>query len=211
MTALTAAWADEQGQTVRLNLAGSNVLAQQIEAARRADLFISADDVWMDYLADRDLIDTTTRATLLSNTLVVITTDGQHTDYVQALTGARYVSIADPEAVPAGRYARASLQAIPHGSGTLWDAVSPHIAPAPDATAALAQVRGDIVGIVYGSDAMGSTRVRVVGELPAAVPIRYAVAMVHRKPQCAAAKSLLKHLQSPEAWPMFAAHGFTEP
>ena len=192
---------------VRFNFAGSNTLAMQIEAADAADVFISADMAWMDRLEAGGKLVEGSRRTLLSNTLVVVA----HRD--AALTAAsadmlrnpavRHVSIGDPDAVPAGRYARAWMQ-----DEGVWDDVSDKVAPAADVRAALRVVEADpaVLGIVYATDAGASDRVRVLFEAQGGPQIRYPAALVKRGGSCPAAVAFLEHLEASDG--VFAEHGF---
>ena len=162
MLEVAGAYTTRTGTGVALNTAGSNVLAQQIEAGAPADVFVSADARWIDELIAGGSLDPASRRELLSNRLVVIAHSGAGYSLESlSLIGAlpfRYLSIADPDSVPAGRYARSLLEHTPRPSGTAWDEVAARVAPAPDVRAALAVVAAepDAIGIVYRSDVMGA-------------------------------------------------------
>jgi len=144
-------------------------LAQQIAAAPRAGVFVSADDRWVDFLEQRGRTVPASRRPFLTNSLVVVA----RTDSPWRLSDARdlaalgfhHLALAEPSAVPAGRYAKAALEAM-----GLWTAVEARVAPTADVRAALALVESDpeIAGIVYRTDALVSDRVRVLAEVPAA-------------------------------------------
>ncbi len=117
------------------SFASSSTLARQIEAGAPADLFISADQKWMDYAVDKKAIDTATRQTLLGNSLVVVApkasvqkdfTIDSKTNWTSLLNGGR-LAVGDPEHVPAGIYAKEALQKL-----GAWDTLSPKLAPAED-------------------------------------------------------------------------------
>ena len=154
------------------SFAGSSVLARQIENGAPAALYFSADEQWMDYLAARNLIVPASRESLLGNRLVLITPrDRQfpldiHSGFplAQALNGGRLV-LADPDAVPAGRYARAALQSL-----GAWKGVEKNIVRADNVRSALTFVdRGEVAaGIVYATDAALSRNVAVIGTFPTA-------------------------------------------
>lgn len=142
-----------------------HLLARQIEAGAPADLFISADQKWMDYAVDKKAIDTATRQTLLGNSLVVVApkaseqkdfTIDSKTNWTSLLNGGR-LAVGDPEHVPAGIYAKEALQKL-----GAWDTLSPKLAPAEDVRGALALVERNEapLGIVYGSDAVASKGVK---------------------------------------------------
>ncbi|MDX1503949.1 MAG: molybdate ABC transporter substrate-binding protein [Thermoanaerobaculia bacterium] len=214
LTEVAARLRTELGLEAAHNFAGSNVLALQIEASRAADVFLSANEVWMDRIESAGLLVEGTRHRLLGNRLVVVAhpESGWRLDRLEELPDLefRYLSIADPRAVPAGVYARRLLQAVEAGGTDLWSRVADRLAPAPDVRAALAMVeaRRDAVGIVYATDAAASARVRVLASVPEppAPQIRYSVAVV--RPGSPAAAAYLDFLLGPEAGEIFERHGF---
>ncbi len=201
------------GRKVVVSFAGSSVLARQIEAGSPADMFISADEAWMDELAKRDLVKPDSRSDLLSNRLVLIAPVSsiatlkvaQGFPLLQALDGGR-LALADPEAVPAGRYARAALTSL-----GVWPSVKDHLAQAQNVRVALAYVaRGEApFGVVYETDAISEKRVRVVDAFPAAShpPIVYPVALTNRAGE--GARNFLAYLESEKARAVFARLGFS--
>lgn len=161
----------EKNVDVVSSFASSSTLARQIEAGAPADLFISADQKWMDYAVDKKSIDTATRETLLGNSLVVVApkasaqkdfTIDSKTNWTSLLNGGR-TAVGDPEHVPAGIYAKEALQKL-----GAWDTTAPKLAPAEDVRGALALVERNEapLGIVYGSDAVASKGVKVVATFP---------------------------------------------
>ena len=188
------------GQRVVVSYAGSNVLARQIEAGAPAALFISADTDWVDEVESRGLAAPGTRRNLLANDLVLIAPAASTVrlriapgfDLARALGGGR-LALANPEAVPAGKYARASLKHL-HA----WDAVRDRTAPAENVRAALALVaRGEApLGIVYRTDALAERRVRIVDAFPADSHPPIVYPMVEMKGAPAAARALAAHLAS---------------
>lgn len=197
------------------SFASSSTLARQIEAGAPADLFISADQKWMDYAVSKDSIQPDTRANLLENTLVLVApkvskqgdiTINAQTDWLKLLDGGR-LAVGDPDHVPAGIYAKESLQKL-----GAWDALSSKLAPAEDVRSALALVERDEapLGIVYGSDAVASKGVKVVAVFPADThqKVEYPIAIVkgHDTPVVSA---FYKYLQGPEAAKVFQQYGFT--
>lgn len=209
---IVTAYQKESGQSVAVSFAASSALARQIEASSGADLFISADENWMDYLDKKGLIDKTSREDLLGNQLVLIAskaapvdiTIAPHFNLLAALKGGR-LAIADPATVPAGKYAKAALMAL--GS---WDSVAPHLADAEDVRVALAYVaRGEApLGIVYRTDALAEPRVKIVGTFPEAShpPILYPAALT--KDAGPKAHVFLAYLSSPQARAIFGKNGF---
>jgi molybdate transport system substrate-binding protein len=227
---VATAFTSRTGTGVALNTAGSNVLAQQIEAGAPADVFVSADARWIDELIASGSLDPASRRELLSNRLVVVAHSGAGYSLESlSLIGAlpfRYLSIADPDSVPAGRYARSLLEHTPRPSGTAWDEVAARVAPAPDVRAALAVVAAepDAIGIVYRSDVMGGARdgnggagggstrgveVLLQIEREPDPPIRYVGALVRRSGALAPESAeLLDFLGGDEASVIFERHGF---
>jgi molybdate transport system substrate-binding protein len=202
------------GTGVRLSYAASSSLARQIEAGAPADLFISADLDWMDYLAGRKLIRTDTRIDLAGNALVLIASRAAPVTLkiapgfpIAATLGQNRLAIADPASVPAGKYAQAALTNL-----GVWNAVSTRIAAAENVRAALLLVsRGEApLGIVYSTDATADPGVTIVDTFPESThkPILYPAALTATA-QPAAAK-VLDFLKSDAAWPAFQRQGFTK-
>jgi molybdate transport system substrate-binding protein len=200
-----------RGQVV-FNFAASSVLARQIEASGGADIFMSADLDWMDYLGTRGLIDHATRTNLLGNRLVLIAprdstlslTIAPRFDIAGALRGGR-IAVADPDSVPAGRYGRTALASL-----GVWSSVADRLVQAENVRVALAYVaRGETpLGIVYTTDAMAEPRVRIVGTFPANThpPIVYPAALT--KDARPGAAAFLRYLAGPEAAAVFRTAGF---
>ncbi len=204
------------GVTLTPSYASTSLLARQIEAGAPADIFVAADEQWMDYLAERRLIAPASRLDLVGNRLVLIAP----ADRVPALTiapgfpiaaalgaGGR-LAVADPVHVPAGRYGKAALVTL-----GVWDRVASRLAPADNVRAALAFVaRGEApLGIVYASDAVAEPAVRVVDTFPAGTHplIRYPAALTTGASPDAAA--VLAAIASAEARTIFEKHGFLPP
>ena len=220
MLEVAGAYTARAGTGVALNTAGSNVLAQQIEAGAPADVFVSADARWIDQLIAGGSLEPASRRELLSNRMVVVAHSGAGYSLENlSLIGTlpfRYLSIADPDSVPAGRYARSLLEHTPRPSGTAWDEVAARVAPAPDVRAALALVAAEpeAIGIVYRSDVMDAATSRGVEvlleiEREPDPPIRYVAALVRRSTALApGASELLDFLAGDEASAIFERHGF---
>ena len=196
------------------NYAASSVLARQIEQGAGADMFVSADEQWMNYLAERRLVDTSTRVSFLSNRLVLIAPSNAPLslriasgfDLHRALHGGK-LAMADPDSVPAGRYGRAALQSL-----GVWDAVEGDVVRAENVRAALRYVElGEAAaGIVYLTDARASTQVTIAGEFPEASHphISYPMAVVSGG-HTAEARAWESFLQSDTADAVFTRAGFT--
>ncbi|HWA22146.1 MAG TPA: molybdate ABC transporter substrate-binding protein [Caulobacterales bacterium] len=200
-----------------LSYAASSTLARQIEQGARADLFISADEDWMNYLAERKLIEPATRVSILSNKLVLVAPADRPLkvkiapgfDLNGALAGGK-LAMADPESVPAGKYGRAALQAL-----GAWNAVEADVARAENVRAALRFVEtGDAAaGIVYFTDARASgDKVVIVGEFPqSSFPkISYPLAAI-KGGQSEEAKAFAAFLRGPKAQAIFRSQGFITP
>ena len=206
---------DDPVETV-FNFAGSNTLAQQIRAAPYADVFLSADETWVDFLIEAGRTIGEPRRRILSNRLVAIAHHRADLEIEEperlAEADFRFLALADPEAVPAGRYAKAALEGLPANTSSLWHAVSRRLAPTLDVRAALALVESDprIVGIVYRTDAATSARVRVLFDLPQVEgqPISYSAARIAGGARPETARRFLDYLTGPAARAIAAQHGF---
>lgn len=210
MNRLAAEYQKQSGKTVAVSLAASSILAKQIESSGGADVFICADEDWMDYLDKKALLAAGTRTDLLGNGLVLVGAKGAAPvvprpgfDLKGLLKGGR-LAIADPASVPAGKYGKEALTRL-----RAWDGVA--LAPAENVRVALAYVaRGEApLGIVYTTDARAEPAVTVVGTFPESshAPIRYPVALVKdAKPQ---ARGFLAFLTAPAARSVFEKAGFT--
>ncbi|HLS79915.1 MAG TPA: molybdate ABC transporter substrate-binding protein [Steroidobacter sp.] len=198
---------------VRHSFAASSTLARQIEAGARADVFLSADLQWMDYLQQRSLIDANSRVELLGGRLALIAP--RDSDVALQLTagapllaalGARgRLATGDPESVPAGRYARAALESL-----GLWKQLEPRLARTENVRVALSYVaRGEApLGVVYTTDAAVEPRVRIVDVFPEGShpAITYPIAATSAAQ--VAAKEYIAFLQGPQARAIFSAAGF---
>lgn len=216
LEAAAQAWSAKGHPKPILSFAATSALARQIEAGAPADLFISADEEWMDTLAGRNLIAPQSRATMVGNRLVLIASakstvalDLQHDKSIVPLLGSGRLAIADPEGVPAGRYAKQALTKL-----AIWEPVASRIAAGDNVRAALSLVaRGEApLGIVYATDAAAEPKVRVVATFPAGShpPIRYPLAIL-KGSRNADAEAFRTFLLSPEANAIFRRFGFTLP
>ncbi|MDP4003195.1 molybdate ABC transporter substrate-binding protein [Methylobacterium sp. NEAU K] len=215
----SAAWKKETGKTARISYAGSNALAKQIEAGAPADLFIAADEAWMDYADRAGTLKPGTRVDLLRNTLVLIAPGPTNPasepqvalapDLGTTLThmlGDGKLAMATIDAVPAGKYGKAALEKL-----GAWKAVEGQVAQAENVRAVLLLVaRGEAsLGIVYATDAAADPRVHVLATFPSDShpPIIYPAALLKdsRNPDAA---SLLAYLSGPGARGFFERQGF---
>jgi len=207
-------FADKTGHTIKPSYAASSALARQIEQGAPADVFASADLKWMDYLAGRKLINPDTRFNLLGNTLVLIAPAASPRGAVElspdtdiaALAGDGRIATGNPDSVPVGLYFKQAMERAGQ-----WQKVAPKVASADSVRAALAFVeRGEApLGVVYATDAVVSSKVKVVGAFPATMhdPIVYPFALVAGR-ENPAAQAFLDFIRTPEAKGVFAKHGF---
>jgi molybdate transport system substrate-binding protein len=214
LDAINQRFEHDAARKVTASYAASSALAKQIEAGAPADIFISADLDWMDYLARKSLIQPQTRFNLLANKLVLIAPAdsklsieiGENFPLAKALGDGR-LAMADPNAVPAGKYGKASLEAL-----GVWTSVAAKIAPAENVRAALLYVarRETPLGIVYQTDAAAEPGVKIVGTFPDNThpPIIYPAALTASASNPDAA-SYLAFLKSPAARSLFQDQGFS--
>lgn len=198
-----------------ISYGASSALAKQIESGAPAQLFISADLDWMDYLEQRKLLRDGTRRNILGNKLVLIApVDSAVKIEIQPgfalarLLGDGRLATADPASVPAGKYTKAALEKL-----GVWDSVAGKLAPAENVRAALTLVaRGETpLGTVYATDAAVEAKVRVVAVFPDGLhpPIVYPAALTSTAPASGAAADFLALLSSPAARKVFEKYGFT--
>ncbi len=201
------------GNKVIVSYAGSNTLAKQIESGAPADVFISADLDWMDYLDQRHLLAPNTRYNLLRNSIVLIAPASSTSTLkigpnfgLAAALGFDKLAMANPDSVPAGKYGKSALESL-----GVWSSVEKQVARAENVRAALALVsRGEApFGIVYRTDAIADKGVKIVDTFPpdSHPPIIYPAALVVTT-KSAAAKDLLDFLRSPSARRIWEKYGF---
>lgn len=214
MDEIAAAFHAETGHDVQLSLAGSSVLARQIRQGAPADVFVSANALWMDVLDESGIIAPDTRFDLVGNSLVLIAHGRQAAPLhigpgldLGALLGKGHLAMALVDAVPAGIYGKSALVHL-----GLWDGVAPQVAQTDNVRAALALVAsGEApLGIVYATDAVAAGNVTVVGSFPADShpPIIYPAAAVAGR-DGAAISGFLSFLKGPDAGDALARQGFT--
>lgn len=214
LTAAAEVWARKGHARPVLSFAASSALARQIEAGAPADLFVSADEEWMDHVAARNLLMPRTRVSFLGNSLVLVAPAasrvrlaiGPRFPLARALGSGR-LAMADPDAVPAGKYGREALTRL-----GVWTSVAGKVARAENVRAALAFVeRGEApLGIVYATDARASRGVRVVATFPreSHAPISYPVARLQTSGN-GDARAFQSFLLSAEGKAIFRRFGFT--
>jgi molybdate transport system substrate-binding protein len=211
---VNAAWERRSGRHAVVDYAGSNALARQIAQGAPADLFISADREWMEYVSAKGLTQKDSERSLLGNRLVLIAPRASKVRLhiapgfalASALGGGRLAMC--NTAVPAGKYGEAALKTL-----GVWPSVEQHTAQAQNVRAALALVaRGEApLGIVYATDAAAEPAVRVVDRFPDDThpPIVYPVALLRGAQP--AARDLLQFMEAADARPLFEKQGFTVP
>ncbi|MFW5925182.1 MAG: molybdate ABC transporter substrate-binding protein [Myxococcota bacterium] len=204
------AWEGRGGEPVAFSFGGTSRLARQVTQGAPADVFIAADERWMDYVAERGAIRPETREAVVHNGLVVVVPAerGRELGSLRDLAAPRVRRLAlGNRAVPVGRYAEAALR-----DAGVWPAVRARVVRAEHTRAALAWVvRGEAdAGIVYRSDAMSEPRVRIARAIPADrhPPIVYPAAVTRRASPEKAARAFVRFLSSPEARALFEGAGF---
>jgi len=211
----SAAWTRQTGKATRISYAGSSALARQIEGGIPADIFISADVPWMDYVAERKLIKPASRSDFLGNQIVLIAGKDSRIDLEidkgfnlrGGLGQDGRLAMANVDAVPAGKYGKAALEAL-----GVWSSVSDRVAQAENVRMALTLVsRGEApLGIVYKTDAASDPSVRIVGAFPAvshpAIIYPMALLSTSSRPD---AQAFIDFLKTPQAKPFFEKQGFT--
>jgi len=214
MKDVSALWVKAGHPPLRLSFGASSTLARQIEEGAPAALFASADEKWMDYLAQTNLIAADTRKDLLGNDLVLVVpadkplhvTIGPDFDLPGLLGADGRLATGDPAHVPVGIYAEQALKKL-----GWWNKVAPRLARTADVRAALLLVeRGEApAGIVYATDAAVSKAVMVAGTFPASShdPVAYPFAVVKAQ-DTPEARALLTFLSGPQARAVFVQRGF---
>ena len=211
LDASNAEWQKETGKRATISYA---VLAKQIEQDAPAQIFISADLDWMDYVEQKKLIKPASRVNLLGNRIVLIARKdkAQPIEIRQGfdlakLLGRGYLAVANVDSVPAGKYAKAALEKL-----DVWASVADKLAQSADVRAALLRVsRGQApVGIVYQTDAAADQNVTIIGAFPDNThqPIVYPIALTTKASNPDAA-AFYGYLRGAKATAVFEALGFT--
>jgi len=199
---------------VRVSLAASSTLAVQIANGAPADIFLSANIDWMDYLAEKNAIVHRSRVNLLANQLALIAASNNpvylriaHGFPLTGALGDGRLSVADPDHVPAGMYAKTALENL-----GIWQRVRNRLARTANARAAILLIaRGEApLGVAYTSDVVGDGNLRIIDVFPAAThpPIIYPMALIVGNKETAA-RTFANFLVSGEARRVFDRHGFT--
>jgi molybdate transport system substrate-binding protein len=214
LDAINTQWEKETGKKASISYAASSALAKQIEQGAPAQLFISADLDWMDYVAQKNLVKADTRSNLLGNRIVLIAPKDKAQaieikagfDLAKVLGDGR-LAMANVVAVPAGKYGKAALEKL-----GVWPSVSAKVAQAENVRAALLLVsRGEApAGIVYQTDAASDPNIKIIGTFPEDThpPIIYPVALTSNATHPDAA-AFLAYIRSDRAKASFEGQGFT--
>lgn len=211
---VNAAWQKGTGKETATSYAASSALAKQMENGAPADIFISADLDWMDYVAKKNLIKSDSRSNLLGNAIVLVAAKDKAKPVeikegfdLDGLLGDGKLAMGEVKSVPAGKYGKAALEAL-----KVWPSVESKVAGAESVRAALALVsRGEApYGIVYQTDAAADPQIAIVGTFPenSHPPIIYPIAITadSKNPDAAA---YLDFVKSDKAAPFFEKQGFT--
>ena len=216
MNDVVSAYEQKTGEKPTVSYASSSALARQIAQGAPANIYVSANEKWMDYLSDQGVIVPSTRKPLLHNSLVMVAPNDypqQHItlddslDLTKALDGTR-LAVGDPNHVPAGIYTKEALENL-----GLWQQAGRLLARANNVRGALLLVERQeaLLGVVYKTDALISKKVKIVSEFPADshTAISYPVAMVEGR-QNESAKAFYDFLNSDEAAAIFSEYGFED-
>lgn len=214
LTKAAQVWTRKGHQQPVLSFAASSALARQIEAGAPADMFISADEEWMNEVQSKGLLRPGSRVSFLGNRLVLIAPASSRATMairrgfpLARVLGSGRLAVADPDSVPAGRYAKSALTSL-----GVWAGVEGKLARGENVRAALLFVeRGEApYGIVYATDARVAKNVRVVGAFPPSShpPISYPLALLTAGRNGPEAAAFRRFLLSDEGKAIFRSYGF---
>jgi molybdate transport system substrate-binding protein len=200
----------KNGIEVQTSYAASAPLANQIVNGAEADIFISADTKWADYLAEKKLV--AQSRDVLGNRLVIVTPIDAKQNIKKpedlSAKGVEHIAIGEPGSVPAGKYAKAALMKL-----NLWDKLKEKFVPGQDVRHALTYVETGAAeaGIVYATDAAISKKIKIAIELSEELtgPIRYPIALLSKGEKKSEAKVFFEYLRSPESIKIFKKYGFS--
>jgi molybdate transport system substrate-binding protein len=212
VTALAKDFEPMRGSHVVAIYGGSNTLAEQLHQGAAPGVFVSAGVEWVDKLEAWGLVEEGTRVDLASNSLVVVVPkDAKERpadlgDFADAKFAR--IALADPVAVPAGKYAKAALE-----RAGVFESVRGKVVAAQDVRTALSYVeRGEApVGMVYATDAIASGKVDVAFRVASDLHPKILYPMVLVKGANRRARELHEFLKSDKAWPSIEKAGFARP
>jgi len=207
---IKAQFSKNTGIAVQTNYAASSTLAQQVVNGADADLFISADTKWADFLAKKEQV--VQQQDLLGNRLVIVVPADSKIEVKKPedllAAGIEHLALGEPKSVPAGIYAKQALTKL-----GIWEQLQAKVVAAEDVRHALTYVETGAAeaGIVYATDAAISKKVKVAVEIPEKLtgPVRYPLALLKHGGESEAAKSFYRYLSSPAATQVFKKYGFT--
>ena len=192
---------------------GSSSIARQILNGAPADVFISANTKWMDYLVDEGVITSDNVTNLVGNSLVLIAPKASNSDsfnfndanaWQTALSDGR-LALGNPTSVPVGMYAKESLSTL-----GVWKDIEHKVAPAKNVRLALALVeRGEApLGVVYKTDALLTDKVKIVSEFASDThsAIVYPAAVVNDSTE---SEQFFRYLSTNDAKNVFIKYGFS--
>lgn len=218
LTEIGELYESRNGVRITPSFASASALARQIENGAPADVYLSANRQWMDFLEEKNLIVKESRFDLLGNRLVLIVPTDSPVKQIDVMPGFSLTSVlgkdgrlstGDPDHVPVGQYGKKALQNL-----GVWDQVKDRLAPMNDVRSALVLVerKESPLGLVYATDASVSKKVRIAGAFPAGChpPIVYPVAAVSAG-KVNEAKKFINFLKSPEAAAIFKKYAFDVP
>ncbi|WPJ97590.1 molybdate ABC transporter substrate-binding protein [Coraliomargarita algicola] len=215
---LGAQFAEDHGLTLHYNFASSGALARQLIAAPRGEIYLSANQQWMQRAREAHAVQPATVSVLFANQLAMV---AHPENPIQAIDSTEIcslpltqLSIGDPDYVPAGLYARSWLQSLHCGDHSAWDAFKDKVIPATDAHAALARVQASrqMVGIVYKTDYLAQAdSLRLIYSVPqtATAPIHYYGAVVSGSAHSDVAADFLEYIGSEASQAIVEKYGFT--
>jgi len=210
--AVTAQFEPSRNSRVVASYGASNMLAEQLHEGAAPGVFVSASVEWVDKLDGWGLVETGTRVNLASNTLVVIVPTGalDPPKTIEELADVKYarIALADPAAVPAGKYAKAALD-----KAGVFAALRKRVVAAQDVRTALTYVerREAAVGIVYATDAAASAKVDVAFVVPSHLYPKIVYSMVLVKGANRSSRELYELLKTAKAQDAFEKAGFAKP
>ena len=202
---------ENPGLKVDVNIGSSAQLAKQIALGSPADIFLSANIKWMNYLGTKGFVSREKGFVLLGNRLALITSN-KNVNPINSLAELiddkiKFIAIADYNSVPAGIYTKSMLIKT-----TLWQSIKPKLVSGNDVRTAMAYVeRGETeYGIVYLTDAQVSSNVKIVFTLPDEIQpdIRYSFSITENALNASDATRLINYLRSDAARDVFEKYGF---
>jgi len=196
------------GVTFKKNYGASGALAKQIENGAPADVFISANLEWMEYLKSRHLTDDRSIATFAYNTLVFAGRPGVKAASLQDVLKLDKIAIGSPKSVPAGEYATEAFK-----KAGIDKQLEKKLVMARDVRECLLYAdRGEVDGaFVYRTDALQVARsARILFTVPQEYYARvtYPMALTAAGATKAEAAGFYRFLESADARAVLAKHGF---